>query len=104
MGSEAKTYEGIKVLILASYPAISGISQNKIQGIEKNIGSINNVKTQWKWMLIFISCILFPFFTIISMEMILTELWLFELKIVLKWYFHTVQYACFECNEFSFNV
>ena len=40
MGSEAKTYEGIKVLILASYPAISGISQNKIQGIEKNIGSI----------------------------------------------------------------
>ena len=45
MGSEAKTYEGIKVLILASYPAISGISQNKIQGIEKSIGSINNVKT-----------------------------------------------------------
>ena len=69
MGSEAKTYEGIKVLILASYPAISGISQNKIQGIEKNIGSINNVKTQWKGMLIFI-CILFPFVTIISMEMI----------------------------------
>ena len=48
MGSEAKTYEGIKVLILASYPAISGISQNRIQGIEKNIGSINNVKTHLK--------------------------------------------------------
>ena len=48
MGSEAKTYEGIKVLILASYPAISGISQNKIQGIEKSIGSINNVKTHCK--------------------------------------------------------
>ena len=62
MGSEAKTYEGIKVLILASYPAISGISQNKIQGIEKNIGSINNVKTHWKYMLIFISCIIFPFY------------------------------------------
>ena len=48
MGSEAKTYEGIKVLILASYPAISGISQNKIQGIEKNIGSIYIFKNTLK--------------------------------------------------------
>ena len=70
MGSEAKTYEGIKVLILASYPAISGISQNKIQGIEKSIGSINNVKTHWKWKLILISFYIFPICTIVSVKII----------------------------------
>ena len=66
MGSEAKTYEGIKVLILASYPAISGISQNRIQGIEKNIGSINNVKIHSKWKLIFIFYLSIASFTIIN--------------------------------------
>ena len=35
MGAEAKNIRTKKVLILASYPTISGTSQNKIQGIEK---------------------------------------------------------------------